>query len=132
MSDCFTGDNIGELKITRGSNHNFLGMQFNIQRKGEVKITMHDFVNTLTTDFPDSSNNTRETPASDVLFQVRPETPKLLPQEAQTFHSFTAKLLYLSKRTRGDISLAVAFLCTRVKEPDRDDWNKLTRVIKYL
>jgi hypothetical protein len=43
-----------------------------------------------------------------------------------------AKLLYLSKRVRPDILLAVSFLTTRVQNPDSDDLNKLTRVIKYL
>jgi hypothetical protein len=43
-----------------------------------------------------------------------------------------AKLLFLSKRARPDIQLAVSFLCTRVKKPDMDDYQKLCRVIKYL
>jgi hypothetical protein len=28
--------------------------------------------------------------------------------------------------------MAVAFLTTRVKSPDKDDWRKLKRVLKYL
>ena len=28
--------------------------------------------------------------------------------------------------------MAVAFLTTRVKSPDKDDWGKLKRVLKYL
>jgi len=35
-------------------------------------------------------------------------------------------------RTRQDIQTAVAFLCARVKSPDKDDYKKLTRVIQYL
>jgi hypothetical protein len=42
------------------------------------------------------------------------------------------KLLFLSSRVRRDIQTAVAFLCTRVKQPDEDDWGKLRRVLKYL
>ena len=48
------------------------------------------------------------------------------------FHHNTAKLLFLSKRARPDIQTAVAFLTTRVKLPDRDDYKKLARVMKYL
>jgi hypothetical protein len=40
--------------------------------------------------------------------------------------------LFLCKRARPDIQTAVAFLTTRVKRPDTDDYKKLTRVIKYL
>ena len=30
------------------------------------------------------------------------------------------------------MSTAVAFLTTRVKDPDEDDWKKLIRLIRYL
>jgi len=43
-----------------------------------------------------------------------------------------AKALYVSKRARPDTSLAIAFLTTRVREPDEDDWRKLCHLIVYL
>jgi hypothetical protein len=52
--------------------------------------------------------------------------------QADMFHHNVAKLLFLCKRARPDIQTAVAFLCTRVKGPDTDDYKKLARVIKYL
>jgi len=48
------------------------------------------------------------------------------------FHHIVMKLLYLCRRTRQDIQTAVAFLCTRVKELDEDDYKKLAKVIQYL
>jgi hypothetical protein len=48
------------------------------------------------------------------------------------FHHNTAKLLFLSKRARPDIQLAVAFLCTQVQHPDMDDYKKLGQLMKYL
>ena len=41
-------------------------------------------------------------------------------------------MLYLCKRARPDMQTAIAFLCTRVKQPDVDDWKKLARAIRYL
>ena len=38
----------------------------------------------------------------------------------------------MATRARRDIQTAVAFLTTRVKNPDEDDWGKLRRVLKYL
>ncbi len=35
-------------------------------------------------------------------------------------------------RVRWDIQTAIAFLTTRVKSPDEDDWGKLKQVLKYL
>jgi hypothetical protein len=48
------------------------------------------------------------------------------------FHHLVAKLLYLSKHMRQDIQTAVAFLCTRVREPDTYDYKKLTKVMQYI
>jgi hypothetical protein len=47
-------------------------------------------------------------------------------------HNFVAKCLYLAKRARPNIHTAVAFLTTWVRKPDKDDWKKLQRIIRYL
>ena len=49
-----------------------------------------------------------------------------------SFHSIKAMMLYVIKRARPDIFLAVAFLTTRVWEPDVDDLRKLGHLIQYL
>ena len=41
-------------------------------------------------------------------------------------------LLFVSKRARPDIQVAIAFLSTRTTKSDNDDWKKLGRVIGYL
>jgi len=57
---------------------------------------------------------------------------KLDPASAILFHHITVQLLYLVKRTRPDLLLAISFLCTRVQEPDEDDWKKLGRCLRFL
>jgi hypothetical protein len=83
--------------------------------------------------FPEKITGVASTPAADHLFQVRPiNETKLLPEEqAREFHHTTAQLLFLSW-VCWDIQTTVAFLTTRVKHPDEDDWGKLKRVLKYL
>ena len=73
------------------------------------------------------------TPAVDHLFQIRSPTEAcLLPeQQAIACHHTVAQLLFLSC-IRCDIQTAVAFLTTRVKAPDEDDWGKLKCVLKNL
>ncbi len=51
---------------------------------------------------------------------------------AKAFHNITAKGIYVTKRVRPDISLSIAFLTTRVKGPDIDDWRKLCHLVEYL
>ena len=38
----------------------------------------------------------------------------------------------MSKHARPDVSTAIAFLTTRVRAPDVDDWRKLSCIMEYL
>ena len=40
--------------------------------------------------------------------------------------------MFLCKISRPDLQTAVAFLCTRVKVPDEDDYKKLIQKVQYL
>jgi hypothetical protein len=61
------------------------------------------------------------TPAPENLFKVDESAVKLGSAKAKIFHTIVAKALYVSKWARPDTSLAIAFLTTRVREPDEDD-----------
>ena len=71
-------------------------------------------------------------PAANYLFMVKENTAKIGPRRKEIFHSTVAQLLFLSIWMRPNILMMVTFLCTRVKEPDEDDWKKLIRVLGYL
>ena len=53
-------------------------------------------------------------------------------KEPNFFHRTVARLIFLVARPRRDCRTAVAFLTTRVLDPDEDDWVKLKRVLRYL
>jgi hypothetical protein len=72
------------------------------------------------------------TAAPNDLFKVDEDAVKLDQARAKAFHNITAKGIYVTKRARPDISLSIAFLTTRVKEPDIDDWRKLCHLGEYL
>jgi hypothetical protein len=52
--------------------------------------------------------------------------------EAESFHSTVARLLYVATRARPDILLAISFLCTRVAVPSQQDKHKLRRLLEYI
>ncbi len=54
------------------------------------------------------------TAAPEDPFKVDEDASKLSPAEAKSFHSIIAMMLYVTKQTRPDTSLAVAFLTTSV------------------
>ena len=122
-----------KLNIVRGPKHDYLGMNLDFSTPGTVKIEMTTYINKVIAAFPEKITGVQMTPAADHLFQIRPDTEsRPLPEEqARAFHHTTAQLLFLS-RVRRDIQTTIAFLTTRVKRPDEDDWGKLKRVLKYL
>jgi hypothetical protein len=108
-------------------------MTIDYSEPGKVKFKMDDYVERLLLECPDDMNGTAVTPAADHLFKVNEKDPEILNHEqADVFHHIVMQLFYLCKRVRIDIHTAVAFLTTRVTKPDKDDWNKLARVIRYL
>ena len=123
------------LNVVRGHKHNYLGMNLNFSKKGEVSIDMvpFPFIGKIIATFPEKIMGVQSTPASDHLFQVQQHTKaKYLPEEqARAFHHTTAQLLLLS-HVRRNIQTMVAFLTTRVKQTNRDDWGKLKCVLKYF
>ena len=48
------------------------------------------------------------------------------------FHNFVAKKLYATKRARPDTCTVIAFLRTKVWEPDLDNWKKLSHMMRYI
>jgi hypothetical protein len=93
---------------------------------------MIDYIENMMTELPADMSGTVRSPASSHLFDVNDDAEKLNTELSDFFHHNVAKLLFLCKRARPDIQTAVAFLCTRVKEPDVDDYKKLGRTMMYL
>ncbi len=114
--------------------HDYLGMIFDFSAKGKLMVTMIEYIMKIIKDFLEEIMTTKMSPATDHLFMVRdPSLAKLLPEEqVMAFHHATAQLLFLSLRARQDIQPATAFLTTRVRSPDKDDWSKVKRVLCYL
>ena len=127
---------ITKLKPSRGKVHDYLGITLDYSSKGKVKIYMKDYIEKMLQEFPymDQVNQLKKvaTPAAEHLFTVNPKAEKLPDGLKEDFHTTVAKGLFLCKRARPDLQPTIPFLCTRVKEPDIDDWKKLLRMLKYL
>ena len=123
-----------QLTATHGKVHEYLGMTIDFSDKDKLKFTMYDCIVNMLEELPeDMKTGEAATPAGDHMFTINEDNPEKLNQEDTImFHRVTAKMLYLAKRSRPDLQLGVNFLCTRMKEPDKDDCKKLTRVMRYI
>ena len=118
------------MSSTRGNEHEFLGMNIKFKDK-KVKINMKKHIKKAIDAFEDDITRNSVTPATSYLFKTR-DAPKLSEKRAENFHSVNAMLLFISRICRLDTQTAIGFLCTRVSDPDKDDWKKLKRVLQYL
>jgi hypothetical protein len=123
------GDN---LKENIGTVHDYLGMTFDYSFDKEVHINMWDYIKKVIREFPEEITRVCATPARDYLFKVREDGKKLNEELAESFHHTVFQLLFAANRARHDIQKAASSLTMRVKAPDKDDWQKLVRVLKYL
>jgi len=128
----FQDEEIGKIKISRGKTHKFLWINFDFRIPGSVVISMKDYVKDMIKTFPEEVVKTTATPAAEHLFKIREEVDKLDEKLASLYHTIAAKGLFLCKRSKGDILTTIAFLTTRVKNPDMYDWKKVKRLIQYL
>ena len=106
-------------------------MKINYRKKGKVTFSVKEYISNLLNEVPYDMKGIIKTPAANHLFNVNDSARKLAEERAQLFHHIVAILLYLYRRTQQDIQTAMAFLCTRVKLPDKDNYKRLTRVIQY-
>jgi hypothetical protein len=111
----------------------YLGMRMNFEVPGKVSVTMPGYVNDLLDNLGVQGSVT--TPATAQLLDINQDekaAPVLSVKDAKIFHTIVAKLLYLAKRSRPDILVAVTFLTSRVQRPTSEDQAKLDRILKYL
>jgi hypothetical protein len=127
---------ITKLKPSRGKVHDYLGITLDFAEKGVVKLYMKDYVKAMIADFKyqDELKGVKKvsTPAAEHLYEINPNGIKLDAAKKEEFHTMVAKALFLCKRARPDLQPTVPFLCTRVQDPDQDDWKKLLRMLKYM
>ena len=122
----------GKMTVKRGKEHTFVGMSITFIGNGKVRLTMKSYLEEAIQAFGEDVSVGAATPANRNLFIVNEDLPMLEGRQAESFHHIVAKLLYVAKRARIDLQLAIAFLCTRVSKSTQEDWEKLRRVLKYI
>ena len=128
----YASDGIGEVKATRGLKHDYLGMTLDYTLPGSLKVDMTRYVNAMVEEFPDDLSGKATCAWNENLFKVNKDAKKLSKEKAAIFHTFVMKGMFLCKRGRQDIQPGIAFLTTRVSEPNEDDWRKLIKIMKFL
>jgi hypothetical protein len=132
---CYLGRIYGpKLSMHTGRKHDYLEVDMEFTEEGTLEVSMFKYIQNVIKEFPKKITGQAAMPAAAHLFEIRDKKKaRLLGEEqALAFHYTVAQLLFMATRARQDIQTAVAFLTTRVKNPDKDNWGKLKQVLKYL
>jgi hypothetical protein len=122
-----------QLTVTRGKIHEYLGMRLDFSTPGKLVISMEPYIKSMLDEMPADMFGRVVNPAAPHLFNINTTNPEhLTADESRLFVRMVMQLLFLSQRARPDLRTAVSFLCTRLQKPDKDDYKKLVRVMKYL
>ncbi len=137
-------DGLGQMKVHRGKTQKYLGVSLDYSYKGQCQVTMYDYIDGILQAYNLAIKDhdygyqiigkchSKTSTAPDNLFVVNEDYKKLSSEAAAAFHTIVAKVLYVTKRARTDISLAIAFLTTQVRSPNIEDWEKLCHLMEYL
>ena len=105
-------ERLGKMTVTCRKVYTFVGMDMEFKSDGIVEILMKQYILECIEVFNETMKRVT-TPAKSSLFDIIDDV-KMSAEKQEFFHHIVAKLLYVSKRARVDIDLAVSFLCTRV------------------
>jgi hypothetical protein len=132
------------MKVAQGKIHKYLGMTLDFATSKIVKVTMLEYVDEIVGSWDKACSELNDgykaasgykripTAAPNNLLKVDEDAVKLDQARPKAFHNIVAKGIYVTKRARPNISLSIAFLTTRVKGPDIDNWRKLCHLVEYL
>ena len=127
----YGSEETGHVTVTRGKKHDYLGMILDYSQVGALKIDMKYYIDAMLEEFPEEVKE-YSTPWTDRLFNVDESSPKLDEGKKAIHHTYVMKNMFLVKRGRSDVLPGVAFLSSRVREPNLGDWAKLVRLLGFL
>jgi hypothetical protein len=101
--DSIFEDGSGAMTVSRGKIHKYLGMALDYTVRGQLKITMFDYVDEILTAFDKSEpkgGGTKTSAATYSLFKVDESCEKLKQDKAVEFHNLVGKTLHFTNRAR--------------------------------
>ena len=75
----------GDMSVTKGQKHNFVGMNIELKNDGEVLIEMDDYIKECIQTFGESFNGGAKTPATTDLFENESKVEELNEEKKEIF-----------------------------------------------
>lgn len=124
---CFTN-----VTVHYEAQQTYLGMLINREGDSVVSVSMDGYIDKVLRVYDLSVDLTVKDPQQDNIFNIDVQSPVLNESRRKIFHKAVYMLVYLGKRVRFDVQMAVSFLAGRVSIATEEDEMKLFRVIRFL
>ena len=92
---------------------------------GKLILLTIDFIGKMIDDIPEYMKVESATTDAHHLFGIVEDATKLSQDNTELLYNFVAQLLYISKRARPDIQIAVSFLFNIVRGPGTDEYKNM-------
>jgi len=127
LMTCFTS-----VTVHYEAQQTYLGMLISKVSDNTVSVSMDGYIEKVLKVYDLSIDNTVRDPQQDNIFKIDGLSPVLNESRRKIFHKAVYMLVYLGKRVRFDIQMAVSFLAGRVTIATEEDEVKLFRVLRFL
>ena len=122
---------LGEVKMTQGLLHDYLGMTLDYSVPGQVSIDMSHYVEKMVKGIPQENLKGASVASlwNENLFKVQHDSAPLEKEQTELFHTVTVQGLFLCKHGCLDIAPTIAYLTTWVQKPNHTDWTQLCQMM---
>ena len=115
----YTQQEFGNITISRGNNHKYLGMDIELLNDSRISISMKKHIDELLNMIPGGVKGSTTSPVKkQEMFEINNMSQELDQKCADLFYPAVAKILWITKRRRPDLETAESFLCTRAANPN--------------
>jgi hypothetical protein len=120
------------VTVHEGQEQTYLGMMIKMEEEGVISVSMDGYVSNVLDMYNLPIDVKVNDPQTDDIFSVDKDSILLNEVKRKKFHSVVYMLVYLGKRVRVEIQMALSFLAGRVSKATDQDEKKLFRVLIFL
>ena len=122
MKTRFKINNLGNISY-------YLGIEIRKGDSGIFQLSQENYINKILKRFDMEEAKESKIPIDTGYFKILNNNPL---ENNSTYRQAIGSLLYLATHSRPDIATSVSILSRKLEYPNKNDWNEVKRVLRYL
>ena len=118
----YGSDGLGNVSVTRGKTHDYLGTILDWTKKNHVSVSMKCCQEAMVDEFLEQTKPNNKAPWRDALLTTHNDSLLLSNQNLEMIHALAMKDILLVERIRQDLEPRFRFLSSRARASTQKDW----------